>query len=344
MTAQRRAPLGRQKGLATRAHHRRDDRALGAVRTPERQRRAGHLARRSFERNLLRAVRRQGSVRCGGVGERSSARARRGPRARWRGRRLAPAGAENRSPSAQRAARKSERRTNAVRRDAFRRASCERDAHTRSRGLRAPRPGHVGQHARGRRLARRTGNCDRRRRAQHRRAQPAHSRRERAAGDWPTIALGMGALLRAPRRSTRTRGAPGPALAAARPLRARRPTPARRALGGRACGGLPRRAARAPARGWSHAATARASSTATAEATTGEGLSRRRRRPTSSSAAGVSRDVFYEHFSDKQHAFLEAQQPPDPAHPGAAAAAAYFGERRLARSALWSVSGGCWSG
>jgi AcrR family transcriptional regulator len=40
-------------------------------------------------------------------------------------------------------------------------------------------------------------------------------------------------------------------------------------------------------------------------------------------AAGVSRDVFYEHFTDKQHAFLEAQQHPTQ-HILDACAAAYF--------------------
>jgi AcrR family transcriptional regulator len=42
------------------------------------------------------------------------------------------------------------------------------------------------------------------------------------------------------------------------------------------------------------------------------------------SAAGVSRDVFYEHFSDKQQAFLEAQQHPTQ-HILESFAAAYFG-------------------
>ncbi len=40
-------------------------------------------------------------------------------------------------------------------------------------------------------------------------------------------------------------------------------------------------------------------------------------------AAGVARDVFYEHFTDKQHAFLEAQQHPTQ-HMLDACAAAYF--------------------
>lgn len=40
-------------------------------------------------------------------------------------------------------------------------------------------------------------------------------------------------------------------------------------------------------------------------------------------AAGVARDVFYEHFTDKQHAFLEAQQHPTQ-HILDACAAAYF--------------------
>ena len=42
--------------------------------------------------------------------------------------------------------------------------------------------------------------------------------------------------------------------------------------------------------------------------------------------AGVSRDVFYEHFSDKQHAFLEAQQHPTQ-HVLDACSAAYFSAR-----------------
>ena len=43
-------------------------------------------------------------------------------------------------------------------------------------------------------------------------------------------------------------------------------------------------------------------------------------------AAGVSRDVFYEHFSDKQHAFLEAQQHPTQ-HILDTCATAYFSAR-----------------
>jgi AcrR family transcriptional regulator len=43
-------------------------------------------------------------------------------------------------------------------------------------------------------------------------------------------------------------------------------------------------------------------------------------------AAGVARDVFYEHFADKQHAFLEAQQHPTQ-HILDACAVAYFAAR-----------------
>ena len=44
-------------------------------------------------------------------------------------------------------------------------------------------------------------------------------------------------------------------------------------------------------------------------------------------AAGVARDVFYEHFTDKQHAFLEAQQHPTQ-HILDTCAAAYFAAER----------------
>ena len=49
--------------------------------------------------------------------------------------------------------------------------------------------------------------------------------------------------------------------------------------------------------------------------------------------AGVARDVFYEHFTDKQHAFLEAQQHPTQ-HIIDACASAYFSAPRLARTRL----------
>ena len=47
--------------------------------------------------------------------------------------------------------------------------------------------------------------------------------------------------------------------------------------------------------------------------------------------AGVARDVFYEHFTDKEHAFLEAQQHPVQ-HIVDTCASAYFSATRLARA------------
>ncbi len=54
-------------------------------------------------------------------------------------------------------------------------------------------------------------------------------------------------------------------------------------------------------------------------------------------AAGVSRDVFYEHFADKQHAFLEAQQHPTQ-HILDSCAAAYFSAKEWPER-LWRMYG-----
>ena len=54
-------------------------------------------------------------------------------------------------------------------------------------------------------------------------------------------------------------------------------------------------------------------------------------------AAGVSRDVFYEHFSDKQNAFLEAQNHPTQSHPRALRVGLL--RRRMSGR---SGCGGCW--
>ncbi len=54
-------------------------------------------------------------------------------------------------------------------------------------------------------------------------------------------------------------------------------------------------------------------------------------------AAGVSRDVFYEHFADKQHAFLEAQQHPTQ-HILDTCAAAYFSANEWPER-LWRMYG-----